>query len=102
MCRHFFKLLLIIFLANFPFISISYKGNVSFNVDNVKSIHDKSSLIIMNEDISNYGQKVFISVSVASNHLILTLISQAYSPKSEFSYSQSYSFRLLQFFYIFA
>ena len=85
-CQHFFKLLLIIFLANFAFFNIFYLNNVSFGVDNVKTINGTYSLTIMAEDFSNYGQEVFISVSVTPentksldyilrNYLILTLIS---------------------------
>ena len=62
-CKHFLKLLLIIFVMNFAFVNIFYLN-----------------------DFSNYGQEVFISVSVTPentksldyvlrNYLILTLIS---------------------------
>ena len=52
------------FVVNLAFITTLYKKSVSFNVDNVKTINDTFSLTIMAEDISNYGQEVFISVSV--------------------------------------
>ena len=85
-CKHFFKLLLIIFVMNFAFVDILYLKNVSFGVDNVKTINGTYSLTVMAEDFSNYGQEVFISVSVIPentklldyilrNYLILTLIS---------------------------
>ena len=51
---------------NFAFINIFYLNNVSFDVDNVKTINDTYSLMIMAEDFSNYGQEVFISVSVTA------------------------------------
>ena len=74
------------FVVNLAFITTLYKKNVSFNVDNVKTINDTFSLTIMAEDISNYGQEVFISVSVTLgntrsldyilwNYFVLTLIS---------------------------
>ena len=85
-CQYFFKLLLIILVMNFAFLNIFYLNNVSFGVDNVKTINGTYSLTIMAEDFSNYGQEVFISVSVTPentksldyilrNYLILTLIS---------------------------
>ena len=37
-CRHFFKLLLIILVMNFAFVNIFYLNNVSFGADNVKTI----------------------------------------------------------------
>ena len=85
-CKHVFKLLLIIFVMNFNFVYILYLNNVSFGAGNVKSINGMYSLTIMTEDFSNYGQKVLISVSVTPentksldyilrNYLILTLIS---------------------------
>ena len=71
---------------NFAFVKIFYLNNVSFGVDNVKTINGTYSLTIMAEDFSNYGQEVFISVSVTPgntkslyyivwNYLTLTLIS---------------------------
>ena len=48
----------------FAFANIFYLNNVSFGVDNVKTINGTYSLTIMAEDFSNYGQEVFISVSV--------------------------------------
>ena len=71
---------------NFAFVNIFYLNNVSFGVDNVKTINGTYSLTIMAEDFSNYGQEVFIPVSVTPenttsldyilrNYLILTLIS---------------------------
>ena len=85
-CQHFFKLLLIIFVMNFAFVNMFYLNNVSFGVDNIKTISGKYSLTIMAEDFSSYGQEVFISVSVTPentksldyilpNCLVLTLIS---------------------------
>ena len=85
-CQNVFKLLLIIFVLNFTFVNIFYVNNVSFGVDNVKTINGTYSLTIMAEDFSNYGNEVFISVSVTPeiiksldyilrNYLILTLIS---------------------------
>ena len=82
----FFKLFLIIFVMNFAFVNIFYLNIVSFGVNNVKTINGIYSLMIMAEDFSNYGQEVFISVSVTSenttsldyilwNYLILKLIS---------------------------
>ena len=65
-CQHFLKLLLVIFVMNFAFINTFYLNNVSFDVDNVKTINDTYSLMIMAEDFSNYGQEVFISVSVTA------------------------------------
>ena len=85
-CQYFFKLLLIIFVMNFAFVKIFYLNNVSFGVDNVKTINGTYSLTIMAEDFSNYRQEVFTSVSVTRentysldyilrNYLVLTLIS---------------------------
>ena len=85
-CQYFFKLLFIILVMNFAFVNIFYLNKVSFGVDNVKTINGTYSLTIMAEDFSNYGQEVFISVSVTPenttsldyilrNYLILTLIS---------------------------
>ena len=84
-CQYFFKLLFIILVMNFAFVNIFYLNKVSFGVDNVKTINGTYSLTIMAEDFSNYGQEVFISVSVTPenttpldyilcNYLILTLI----------------------------
>ena len=56
--------MLITFVMNFSFINIFYTNNVSFDVDNLKTINGTFSLTNMAEDISNYGQEVFISVSV--------------------------------------
>ena len=85
-CKHLFKLLLIIFVMNFAFINIFYINNVSFDVDNIKTINSTFSLTIMAKDFSNYGHEIFISASVTPenitspdyilwNYLILTLIS---------------------------
>ena len=63
-CQHFFKLLLIIFVMNFASVNIFYLNNVSFGVDNVKIINGRYSLTTMAEEFWNYGQEVFISVSV--------------------------------------
>ena len=69
-CQYFFKLLLIILVMNFAFVNIFYLNNVSFGVDNVKTINGTYSLTIMAEDFSNYGQEVFIPVSVTSENNI--------------------------------
>ena len=85
-CKHLFKLLLIMFVMNFAFINILYINNVSFDVDYVKTINGTFSLTIMAEDFSNCGHEIFISVFVTSenitsldnilrNYLILSLIS---------------------------
>ena len=69
---------------NFAFVNIFYLNNVSFGVDNVKTINGTYSLKIMAEDFSNYEQEVFMSVSVTPentksldyilwNYLILTI-----------------------------
>ena len=71
---------------NFAFVNIFYLPNVPFSVDNVKTINGTYSPTIKAEDFSNYGQEVFISVSVTPentkslgyiflNYLILTLSS---------------------------
>ena len=86
MCKHLFKLLLIIFVINFAFINIFYINNVSFDVDNIKTINRTCSLTIMAENFSNYEHEIFISAPVTPeniasldyilwNYLILTLIS---------------------------
>ena len=73
-------------VMNFAFVNRFYLNNVSFGVDNVKSINGTYSLTIMAEVFSNYGQEVLISVPVTPentkslayilrNYLILTLIS---------------------------
>ena len=49
---------------NFAFVNIFYLNNVSFRVDDVKTINGTYLLTIIVEDLSNYGQEVFISVSV--------------------------------------
>ena len=49
---------------NFVFVNIFYLNNVSFRVDKVKTISGTYSLMIIAEDFSNYGQEVYISVSV--------------------------------------
>ena len=69
-CQYFFKLLLIILAMNFAFVNISYLNNVSFGVDNVKTINGTYSLTIMAEDFSNYRQEVFKLVSVTSENNI--------------------------------
>ena len=43
--------------------------NFAFNVDNVKTIYSTFSLTIMAEDISNYGQELFISATVAPENI---------------------------------
>ena len=40
---------------NFSLVNIFYLNNVSFSVDNVKTITDTYLLTIMVEDFSNYG-----------------------------------------------
>ena len=85
---------------NFVFVNIFYPNNISFGVDNVKTINGMYSLTIMAEGFSNYRQELFISVSVAPenatsldyilrNYLILKLIS--------FSTSIFYKNRVLNF-----
>ena len=85
-CKHFLKLLLIIFVMNFAFVDVFYLNNISFGVDNIKAVNGKYSLTIMDEHFLNYGQEVFISASVTPeniklldyifrNCVILTLIS---------------------------
>ena len=70
----------------FAFVNIFCLNNVSFGVDNIKTINGTYSLTIMAVDFSDYRQEVFISVSVTTentksldyilrNYLILTLIS---------------------------
>ena len=49
---------------NFVFVNIFYLNNASFRVDKVKTISGTYSLMIIAEDFSNYGQEVYISVSV--------------------------------------
>ena len=49
---------------NFAFINMFYLNNESFVVDNVKTINGTYSLTIMDNNFSNYGQEVSISVSV--------------------------------------
>ena len=49
---------------NFVFVNIFYLNSVSFRVDKVKIISGTYSLMIIAEDFSNYGQEVYISVSV--------------------------------------
>ena len=61
----FFLILLIILVMNFVFVNIFYPNNISFGVDNVKTINGMYSLTIMAEGFSNYRQELFISVSVA-------------------------------------
>ena len=46
----FFKLLLIIFVVNFAFVNIFYLNNVSFGMNNVKTINGAYSLTIMAEN----------------------------------------------------
>ena len=58
----YIKLLLIIFVMNFAFVTIF--SNVSYGADNIKIINGTHSLTIMAEDFSNYGEEVFISASV--------------------------------------
>ena len=80
---------------NFAFINIFYINNVSFDVDNIKTINgsfsltimaEDFSLTIMAEDFSSYGHEIFITASftpdnitsldyILQNYLILTLIS---------------------------
>ena len=54
---------------NFAFVNIFYLNNVSFGVDNVKTVNSTYSLTIMAEDFSNYGQEVFIPVSVTPENI---------------------------------
>ena len=57
--KYFFKLLLIILVMNFAFVNIFYLNNVSFGVDNVKTINGTYSLTIMADDFSNYGREIY-------------------------------------------
>ena len=75
---------------NFAFVNIFYLPNVPFSVDNVKTINGTYSPTIKAEDFSNYGQEVFISVSVTPENT-----KSAYSAKTEFSISQNYLFQFL-------
>ena len=81
-------------IMNFAFVNIFYLNNVSFGVDNVKTINGTCSLTNMAVDFSNYRQEVLISVSVIPentksldyilrNYLILTLISFSRSLSAE-------------------
>ena len=49
---------------NFAFVNIFFLNNVSFGVDNVKTINATFWLTVLAEGFSNYGEEVFISVSV--------------------------------------
>ena len=71
---------------NFAFVDIFYLKNISFGVYDVKTINGTYSLTIMAEDFPNYGQELFIPISVTAenakgldyilrSYLILTLIS---------------------------
>ena len=52
-------------MCSFAFVNIFYLNNVSFGVDNVKTISGTYPLTIMAGNFSKYGQEVFlISVSV--------------------------------------
>ena len=53
---------------NFAFINIFYINNVSFDVDNVKTINGTFPLTIIAEDIANYGLEVFLSHLKILNH----------------------------------
>ena len=75
---------------NFAFVHIFYLNNVSFGVHYVKTINGTFLLTTMAEDFSNYGQEVFISVSVTPENT-----KSAYSAKTEFSISQNYLFQFL-------
>ena len=89
---------------NFAFVNTFFLNNASSGVDSVKTINGTYSLAIEAEGFSNYGQKVFISVSVTPentdlleyilrNYLILTLIS--FCDKKVFSVSQDHLFLFL-------
>ena len=67
-CKHFSILTLIIFVVNFVFINLFYINNLLFNVNNAKTINTTFSRTIMTEDLLNYGQKVYISDSVKTEH----------------------------------
>ena len=56
---------------NFAFINIFYINNISFDVDNVKTINSTFSLTIMAEDFSNYRHEIFIFVSVKPKNTTL-------------------------------
>ena len=53
-CKHCFKLLLIIFVMNFAFVNIFYLNNVSFGVDNIKTINGTYSLTVMADKKYSY------------------------------------------------
>ena len=53
---------------NFAFINIFYINNISFDVDNVKVINGTFPLTNVAENFSNYGQEIFISVSVTTEN----------------------------------
>ena len=55
-------------MANFVFINLFYINNLLFNVNNAKTINTTFSRTIMTEDLLNYGQKVYISDSVKTEH----------------------------------
>ena len=100
--------MLIIFAVNVVFISILFTNNLPFNVDNVKTINGMFSLTIMDEDISNCWQEVFISVSITpeilrhwiiffGTILFLILISFCVSVFCKNKSSQFYKVSLLDF-----
>ena len=50
-CKHFLKLLVIIFVMNFAFVDVFDINNMSFGVDNVEGINGTYSLTIMAENV---------------------------------------------------
>ena len=53
---------------NFDFVDIFYLKNISFGVYDVKTINGIYSLTIMAENFPNYGQELFILVSVTAEN----------------------------------
>ena len=53
---------------NFDFVDIFYLKNISFGVYDVKTINGTYSLTIMAENFPNYGQELFIPVSVTAEN----------------------------------
>ena len=60
--------MLIILVMNFAFVDIFYLKNISFGVYDVKTINGTYSLTIMAEDFPNYGQELFIPISVTAEN----------------------------------
>lgn len=54
----------------FAFTNILYVNNKWFNAYNVKTNNGTFSLMVVLDDISNYGQEAFIFVSVTPENVI--------------------------------